>query len=93
MHPLYDKLLVKRKDAVKQRASGIILTSVASDKPAEGEVLQVGPGKTTKSGVLITPECQVGDKIICNKGSGDKITMDGENYLLLSETDVYGIIE
>ncbi len=93
MHPLYDKLLVRRKETMKQRASGIILTNVADDKPAEGEVIQVGPGKTTKSGVLITPECQVGDNIIFNKDSGDKITIEGEVFLLLSETDVYGIVD
>jgi chaperonin GroES len=93
MQPLHDKLLVKRKKSMAKTSGGIILTSVAKDKPAEGEVIAVGPGKKSKLDIVIPLECQVGDKIIFGPNNGDKIEIDGEEFIILSESDVFGVIE
>ena len=93
MQPLHDKLLVKRKESMTKTSGGIILTSVAKDKPAEGEVIAVGPGKKSKLDVVIPLECKVGDKIIFGPHNGDKIEIDGEEFIILSESDVFGIVE
>jgi|TARA_B110000503_G_scaffold53231_1_gene85628 chaperonin GroES len=93
MQPLHDKILVKRKESMTKSSGGIILTKVAKDKPAEGEVIAIGPGKVNKKDILIPLEVQVGDMIIFGPHNGDKIEIDGEEFIILSESDVFGVIE
>jgi len=93
MQPLHDKLLVKRKESTKKSSGGIILTKADTREPVEGTVIAVGPGKVNKKDILIPLECQVGDDIIFGPHNGDKIEIDGEEYMILAESDVFGIVE
>ena len=93
MQPLHDKLLVKRKESMKKSSGGIILTKVDTRESVEGTVIAVGPGKVNKKDILIPLECQVGDNIIFGPHHGDKIEIDGEEFIIVSESDVFGVVE
>lgn len=92
-NPLHDRILVKRieeKEAVK---GGIIIPDSAKEKPQEGEVVAVGSGKKTEEGKIIPMDVKVGDRILLGKYSGTEIKMDGEEYLILKEEEVLGVVE
>ena len=91
--PLHDRILIKRieeKEAVK---GGIIIPDTAKEKPQEGEVVAVGHGKKTEEGKVIALDVKAGDRILFGKYSGAEIKIDGQEYLILREEEVLGIIE
>lgn len=91
--PLNDRILVKRLEAEEITKGGIVLPETAKEKPKEGEVIAVGPGKMLDSGKRQSLELKKGDKIIFESYAGTEIKMDGKEYLLMKEDDVLGIVE
>lgn len=92
IRPLADRVVVKPAEAEEKTAGGIILPDTAKEKPIEGTVVAVGPGKTSDDGKLIKPEVKVGDRVLYGKYSGTEVTIDGEEYLIMRESDIFGII-
>jgi chaperonin GroES len=91
--PLHDHVLVKRLDAAEEKIGGIIIPDTAKEKPQEGNVLAVGPGKLQDDGSRRAVEVAVGNKILFGKYAGTEITVDGEELLVLRESDLLGVIE
>jgi len=91
--PLHDRVVVKRVDAEEKTKGGIIIPDTAKEKPQEGEVIAVGPGGRDESGKLIPIDLKVGDRILFGKWSGTEIKLDGEELLIMKESDVMGVIE
>jgi chaperonin GroES len=91
--PLHDRVVVKRIEAEEKTRGGIIIPDTAKEKPQEGEVIAVGPGARDDSGKLIALELRAGDRILFGKWSGTEITLDGEDLLIMKDSDVMGIIE
>ncbi len=92
LKPLADRILVKPSPAEEKTKSGIIIPDTAKEKPMQGEVVAVGKGRVTEDGKLIPMELKVGDKVLYGKYSGTEVTIDGEEYLIMRESDVYAII-
>lgn len=92
IRPLNDRLLVKRLAEVTQTASGIIIPDSATEKPAEGEVVAVGPGKANKQGERIALQVKEGDRVLFSKYGGTEVKLDGEEYLIMREDDVLGVL-
>ncbi len=94
LRPLYDRIVVKRIEEQEQKtAGGIVIPDTAKEKPQEGEVIAVGKGKRLEDGKLIPLEVKKGDRILFGKYSGNDIKIDGEEYLILREDEVLGVIE
>lgn len=93
LRPLGDRLVVKALSGETVTKSGIFLPDTAQEKPQEGEVLAVGPGKVLDNGKRTTLEVQVGHKVLFAKYAGTEIKMDGEEYLIMRESDIMGIVE
>lgn len=93
IRPLYDRIIVKRIEAQRQTASGIVIPDTAGEKPEQGEVLAVGPGKLLDNGTLRPLEVKAGDRILFSKYGGQTVKVEGEELLVLREEDVLGIIE
>ena len=93
IQPLGDRVVVKPSDRETVTKSGIVLPDTAKEKPQEGEILAVGPGKVLDNGKRTTPEVQVGQKVLFAKYAGTEVKMDSEEYLILRESDIMGIIE
>ena len=91
--PLADRIVVKRIDAEEKTSGGIIIPDTAKEKPQEGEVLAVGPGARDESGKLIALDVKVGDRVLFGKWSGTEVTLDGEDLLIMKDSDVMGIVE
>lgn len=91
--PLHDRVVVKRISAEEKTAGGIIIPDTAKEKPQEGEVVAVGPGARNERGELVAPGVAVGDRVLFGKWSGTEVKIDGEELLIMKETDVMGIIE
>jgi chaperonin GroES len=91
--PLHDRVLVRRLEAEEKTAGGIIIPDTAKEKPMEGEVMAVGPGARNEKGELITPDVKAGDRILFGKWSGTEVKIDGEELLIMKESDIMGIIE
>ncbi|MER8630578.1 MAG: co-chaperone GroES [Mesorhizobium sp.] len=91
--PLHDRILVRRIDAEEKTAGGIIIPDTAKEKPQEGEVLAVGPGARDDGGKLVELDVRVGDRILFGKWSGTEIRLDGQDLLVMKESDVMGVIE
>jgi len=91
--PLHDRVLVRRIDAEEKTAGGIIIPDTAKEKPQEGEVIAVGPGARDESGKLIPLDVKVGDHVLFGKWSGTEIKLNGEDLLIMKESDVMGVIE
>ena len=90
--PLADRVIVKPAEAEEKTASGIIIPDTAKEKPMKGEIIAVGKGKTADDGKFVAMELKVGDKVLYGKYSGTEVTIDGEEYLIMRESDVYAII-
>lgn len=90
--PLADRIVIKPAQAEEKTKGGIILPDTAKEKPVIGEVVAVGPGKVADDGKKILPEVKVGDKVLYGKYSGTEITIEGEEYLIMREADVFAIV-
>lgn len=91
--PLHDRVLVKRVQSDEKTKGGLIIPDTAKEKPAEGEVVAVGEGARKDSGELIPMSVKPGDRILFGKWSGTEVTIDGEEMLIMKESDILGIIE
>ena len=90
--PLHDRVLVRRVEAEEKTAGGIIIPDSAKEKPAEGEVVACGEGARKDSGELIAMAVKAGDRVLFGKWSGTEVTVDGEELLIMKESDILGII-
>ena len=93
IRPLGDRILVKRIEESEEVRGGIIIPDTAKEKPMQGEVQAVGPGRTTDDGKLQKMEVKVGDRILMGKYAGSEVKIDGHEFVILREDDVLGIIE
>src|SRR4249919_1849343 len=91
--PLHDRVVVRRIESEAKTAGGIIIPDTAKEKPQEGEVIAVGPGSRDESGKLIPLDVKAGDIILFGKWSGTEVKIDGEDLLIMKESDVMGIVE
>lgn len=91
--PLHDRILVRRIEAEEKTAGGIIIPDTAKEKPMEGEVIATGPGARDDNGQLQPLDVKVGDRILFGKWSGTEIKLDGEDLIIMKESDVMGVIE
>ena len=90
--PLHDRVVVKRIDAEEKSSGGIIIPDTAKEKPQQGEVVAVGPGGRDESGNLIALEVKSGDRVLFGKWSGTEVKLDGEELLIMKESDIMGIL-
>lgn len=93
LRPLNDRILVQRIESEEKTAGGIIIPDSAKEKPSEGKVAAVGPGKLNKNGERIAPDIKEGEKVLFSKFGGTEVKLDGEDYLIMREDDILGIIE
>lgn len=93
LRPLHDRILVTRVELGEQQKGGIIIPDSAKEKPSEGEVVAVGPGKRLDDGSLLAPDVKPGDKILFGKYSGSEVTVDDTDYLILREDEILAVIE
>ncbi|MBK8231890.1 MAG: co-chaperone GroES [Candidatus Eisenbacteria bacterium] len=93
IRPLGDRILVKRLEEAQQMQGGIYIPDTAKEKPTQGEIIAVGPGKTLDDGKILKLEVKVGDRVLMGKYSGTEVKIDGEEFLILREDDVLGILE
>lgn len=92
LRPLHDRVIVKRIEEERKTSGGIVIPDTATEKPSQGEIVAVGPGKTDDSGKLIPVGVKVGDKILFGKYSGTEFKMDGDDLLHMREDDIIGIV-
>jgi chaperonin GroES len=91
--PLHDRVVVRRLNAEEKTAGGIIIPDTAKEKPMEGEVVAVGPGARNEEGAIVALDVKAGDRILFGKWSGTEVKIDGEELLIMKESDIMGIIE
>ena len=92
LKPLGDRVVVKPAAVEEKTAGGIILPDTVKEKPVEGTIVAAGPGKVADDGKLVTLEVKVGDKVLYGKYSGTEVTINGEEYLIMRESDIFGIL-
>jgi chaperonin GroES len=90
--PLHDRVVVKRIEAEEKSSGGIIIPDTAKEKPQQGEVIAVGPGGRDEAGKLIPMDVQVGDRVLFGKWSGTEVKIDGDEYLIMKESDIMGVL-
>ncbi len=90
--PLHDRVLVRRVEGDEKTKGGLIIPDSAKEKPAEGEIISVGEGARKDSGELIAPAVKTGDRVLFGKWSGTEVTIDGEELLIMKESDILGVI-
>ena len=91
--PLHDRVLVRRVEADEKTSGGIIIPDTAKEKPQEGEVLSVGPGARDEDGEYIKMDIKAGDRILFGKWSGTEVKIDGEDLIIMKESDILGVVE
>ncbi|MGZ5822776.1 MAG: co-chaperone GroES [Hyphomicrobium sp.] len=91
--PLHDRVVVKRVDSETKTSGGIIIPDTAAEKPQQGEVVAVGPGSRDEAGKLIAIELKKGDKVLFGKWSGTEVKIDGQELLIMKESDIMGVLE
>ena len=91
--PLHDRVVVRRVESEEKTAGGIIIPDTAKEKPMEGEVIAVGPGARNEKGEVVALDVKVGDRILFGKWSGSEIKLDGEDLLIMKESDVLGVLD
>ncbi len=91
--PLHDRVVVKRVEEEKKTAGGIIIPDTATEKPSEGEIIAVGAGARDDSGNVIAMDVKVGDRILFGKWGGTEVKIDGEEYLIMQEKDIMGVMD
>ena len=90
--PLHDRVVVKRIDADEKSKGGIIIPDSAKEKPSQGEVVAIGPGGRDEAGKLIPIDLKVGDRVLFGKWSGTEVTIDGDEVLIMKESDIMGVL-
>jgi chaperonin GroES len=93
IRPLHDRVIVKRMEEERKTASGIVIPDSATEKPDQGEVIAVGPGKKDESGKTIAMDVKVGDRVLFGKYAGQGVKIEGEEVLVMREEDIMGVIE
>ena len=93
IRPLHDRVIVKRLEEVRTTASGIVIPDTATEKPDQGEVIAVGPGKKDENGKVIALDVKVGDKVLFGKYAGQAVKVDGQELLVMHEADLMGVVE
>ena len=93
IRPLQDRVVVRRIEEDAMSAGGIVLPDTASEKPSQGEILAIGPGKLDDDGTRRKPDVNVGDKIIFGQYAGSTVKIDGEELLILTESEIFGVLE
>jgi len=93
IRPLHDRVVVRRLEEEAKTAGGIVLPGSAAEKPSQGEVLSVGPGKALENGEVRAPGVKVGDRVLFGQYGGSTVKIDGEELLILAETEIFGVIE
>ena len=91
--PLHDRVLVRRVTAEEKSSGGIIIPDTAKEKPQEGEVIAVGGGARNEAGMIVALDVKAGDRILFGKWSGTEVKLDGEELLIMKETDIMGVLE
>jgi chaperonin GroES len=91
--PLHDRVVVRRIESEEKTAGGIIIPDTAKEKPMEGEVLAVGPGARNEKGEVVALDVKSGDRILFGKWSGSEVRIDGQDLLIMKESDIMGVIE
>ncbi len=91
--PLHDRVVVRRLDSEEKTAGGIIIPDTAKEKPSEGEVISVGPGARDESGKIVPMDVKTGDRVLFGKWSGTEVKINGEDLLIMKESDIMGVIE
>ena len=91
--PLHDRVVVRRIEAEEKTSGGIIIPDTAKEKPQEGEVVAVGPGARAEDGTVTALDVQAGDRVLFGKWSGTEVRIDGEDLLIMKESDILGVIE
>ena len=91
--PLHDRVVVRRLDAEEKTSGGIIIPDTAKEKPMEGEIIAAGPGARNEQGALVPLDVKAGDRVLFGKWSGTEVKIDGEDLLIMKESDIMGIIE
>ena len=90
--PLSDRVLVRRMEAAEEKRGGIIIPDTAKEKPQQGEIIAVGPGRMTEEGKRVAPEVKKGQRVLIGKYSGTEVKIDGNEYIILREDDILGIV-
>lgn len=93
IRPLHDRVIVKRLEEERKTASGIVIPDTAAEKPDQGEIIAVGKGKVNEDGTVRPLEVKVGDKVLFGKYAGQAVKIKGEEYLVMREEDIMGVIE
>jgi chaperonin GroES len=93
IRPLHDRIVVRRLDEETLTAGGIVLPDSAAEKPSQGEVLAVGPGKVLDNGEVRAPDVSVGDKVLFGQYGGSTVKIDGDELLIMNETEIFGVLE
>ena len=91
--PLHDRILVKRVESEEKTKGGIIIPDIAKEKPQEGEVIAAGPGARDESGKMVPLDVKVGDRVLFGEWSGTEIKLEGEDLLIMKESDVMGVVD
>jgi chaperonin GroES len=93
IRPLHDRILVEREEEKEVKKGGIIIPDTAKEKPQEGEIVAAGPGARDESGKLVPLDVKAGDRILFGKWSGTEVKIDGEDLIIMKESDVMGVVE
>jgi len=93
IRPLHDRVVVRRMEEETKSAGGIVIPDSATEKPSQGEVLAVGPGKNLDTGAVQAVDVKVGDKVLFGQYSGSTVKIDGEELLIMSESEIFGVID
>lgn len=93
IRPLHDRVVVRRKEEETKSSGGIVIPDSATEKPSQGEVLAVGPGKKLENGSLQAVDVKAGDRVLFGQYAGNTVKVDGEELLIMSESEIFGVIE
>ena len=91
--PLHDRVVVRRVEEETKTAGGIIIPDTAQEKPSQGEIVAVGPGARGEDGKIVAPDVKAGDRVLFGKWSGTEVKIDGEELLIMKESDIMGVLE
>jgi len=91
--PLHDRVVIRRLNAEEKTAGGIIIPDTAQEKPMEGEIVAAGPGARNEQGQIVALDVKAGDRVLFGKWSGTEVKLDGEELLIMKESDIMGIVE